>query len=277
MNPMPMKSIAHISDLHLGTEDLQIAEGLRADIEQLQPGLVIVSGDLTQRARRAQFEAAQTYLRRLPAPQLSIPGNHDVPLYDVTRRFLSPYSRFRKYISEELDPMYKDDELLVVGINTARSFTWQNGRISVTQIADMRERLCAVKAPVFKIVVTHHPFIPPPGEENAGIALVGRAALALKVIDKCKVDMLLAGHLHKGYSGDVRTYYPATRRSIIVAQAGTAISRRLRGTPNAYNWITLDREREEISITIRAWDGARFTPSAVVSYWLRESEWRLKE
>lgn len=270
-----MRSIAHISDLHFGTEDGPIADGLRTDLQQLQPSLVIVSGDLTQRARRRQFQSAQSYLRGLPSPQLIVPGNHDVPLYDVLRRFLSPLTRYGKYVNPELDPVYRDEEMLVLGINTARSFTWKNGRIAFEQMAAMKEKLCAVDSPCFKIVVTHHPFIPPPGEADAGIALVGRAAHALEVIDECDVDLLLAGHLHQGYTGDVRTYYPAIKRSVIVAQAGTAISKRIRGTPNAYNFITLDGE--QISISVRTWDGSQFASSAVISYQLRDSEWRPQE
>ena len=269
-----MKIIAHISDLHFGTEDVSVAAALRDDLHSAKPDLVVVSGDLTQRARSRQYQAAQTYLSEIPGPQLIVPGNHDVPLYDVLRRFFSPLGRYHRYISAEVNPVYRDEEMLVVGINTARSFTWINGRISPEQIEAMRTTLQREASALFKIVVTHHPFIPPPGEAGAGIALVGRAARALTVIDEGGVDLLLAGHLHKGYTGDVRTYYPATKRSVIVAQASTAISKRLRGQPNAYNLITL--AGDHISIAVRAWNGTGFAPAALISYRRRESEWRLE-
>jgi 3',5'-cyclic AMP phosphodiesterase CpdA len=258
-----MKTIAHISDLHFGREDPVVAEGLRVDLHRLQPDIVVNTGDFTQRARRRQFQAAAAYMRRLPQPQISIPGNHDIPLFDVIRRFLSPLGRFRRYITPALFPRYVDDELVVLGINTARSLTWKSGRISAEQIEELERVLSAFPASMFKVIVSHHPFIPPPGEAMAGVDLVGRAARALEVIERCGVDLLLAGHLHHGYTGDIRTFYPSTQRSIIVAQAGTAISHRMHREPNGYNFIRL--ERDCIEVTVRRWrEGAFFEISRVV-------------
>lgn len=268
-----MRLLAHISDLHFGTEQAPIAAGLIEDLHAVKPHLVVVSGDLTQRARAAQFRAARDYLKLLPAPQLIVPGNHDVPLYDVTRRFLAPLSRYRKLITPDLAPWFEDDEMAVLGINTARSFTWKSGRISHEQIKGMRGRLENVGRTKFKVVVTHHPFIPPPGEEGASVDLVGRAGVALRVIDHHCVDLLLAGHLHLGYTGDIRAYYPATKRSIVVAQAGTAISRRVRHEPNAYNLISLDGET--LRIEVRVWEQQRFHRSSVIEYGLHKDEWQL--
>ncbi|MDB6115057.1 MAG: hypothetical protein JWQ83_1536 [Lacunisphaera sp.] len=261
-----MKTIAHISDLHFGTERPEVADGLRADLAATPPSLVVISGDLTQRARGGQFAAARDYLAMLPTPQLVIPGNHDVPLFDVTRRFLAPLSRYRKIISEELNPVYEDDELLVAGINTARSLTWKAGRISGEQITMLEARLKATRAR-FKVVVTHHPFIPPPIVEARfeHIDLVGRAVRAMTVLDAGKVDLLLAGHLHRGYSGDTRTQYPAAHRGIISAQAGTAISHRVRGAePNGYNRITLDGDR--VTVEVRIWRERAFVADRKTIY-----------
>lgn len=265
-----MKTIAHISDLHFGTDVPEIAAGLLADLHALAPSLVVVSGDLTQRARRRQFLDAHAYLARLPQPQLTVPGNHDVPLYDVARRFLAPLARYRKIINADVDPVFMDDELFVAGLNTARSFTWQDGRISLEQICLLKTRLAQAGTRI-KIVVTHHPFIPPPG--GAGVQLVGRAAEALIVLDEQKVDLLLAGHLHHGYVGDTRTHYPAAQRAIVAAQAGTAISHRTRDEANAYNVITLDREH--ITIEVRAWTDGAFTSLSTVSYARVGGSWEL--
>jgi 3',5'-cyclic AMP phosphodiesterase CpdA len=270
-----MKCIAQISDLHFGTEDGAIAEALRADLRLHQPSLLAVSGDLTQRARAKQFLAAREFLASLTTPQIVVPGNHDIPLFDVFRRFLSPLGRYRRYISPVLNPCYEDSELIVVGINTARSLTWKSGRISAVQIEEIRRRMCPGGGSRFKVVMTHHPFLPPPGDTEHAIDLVGRAAQALPVLDECGVDLLMAGHLHHGFSGDIRTYYPAATRSIVVVQAGTAISRRIRTEPNGYNLLRLDRTT--IDIEVRAWNGSVFAREKRAVYRLHEKEWVLQK
>lgn len=250
-----------------------MAEALVADVTSHAPSLVVVSGDLTQRAREKQFRAAQAYLARLPTPQLVIPGNHDVPLYDVIRRMFFPLRRYARFISRELDPTYVDDEMIVVGLNTARSLTWKNGRISVDQIEALESRLERAGLRI-KIVVTHHPFLPPPGD--TGIELVGRAARAMTVLDACNVDLLLAGHLHRGYAGDIRTHYPAARRAMIAVQAGTAISHRMRqGEANAYNVITV--ERKHVTIEVRAWNGEAFARLRHTAYDRDDDGWHPRD
>jgi 3',5'-cyclic AMP phosphodiesterase CpdA len=256
-----MRTIAHISDLHFGTVIPEIAEALVTDLQALAPSLVVISGDLTQRARSAQFEAARDFIRRLPQPQLVVPGNHDIPLFDVMRRFLSPLTRYREYIHAEIDPTFADEELFVVGLNTARSLTWQSGRISEEQVIRLQQRLAQAGSRL-KVVVTHHPFIPPP--YGAGIELVGRAALAIPIMSDGHVDLLLSGHLHRGYAGDIRAHYPLARRAIIAVQAGTATSGRTRDEPNAYNVITT--EPDVIKIAVRGWSGREFVPLNLTTY-----------
>ncbi|MEO6696136.1 MAG: metallophosphoesterase [Ignavibacteria bacterium] len=263
-----MRKIAHISDLHFGTVDNEVATGLLKDIELVNPDLVVVSGDLTQRARGGQFKAAKEYLDKIKVEKIIVPGNHDIPLFDIFRRFLFPLTRYKKYITEDLFPFYKDDEIAVLGINTARSFTWKNGRISVDQMQVIKDKLSPVKMPIIEVLVIHHQFIPSPTEN---VSLVGRATLALEVIDECGVDLVLAGHLHHGFTGDVQTYYPG-RRSIIIAQAGTAISKRRRGDPNSYNFITVDEKH--IIVEVRVWNGNAFEKSEEVSYRYDGEKWK---
>ncbi len=265
-----MRKIIHISDLHFGTEEKKIADGLLADINFLNPDLVVISGDLTQRARNNQFKAAKEYLEKINFPKIVIPGNHDVPLFDIFNRFFFPLNRYKKYITENLNPIFVDDEIAVLGINSARSFTWKNGRISIEQIADMQKRLCNIDDNIFKIIVTHHPFIPPPGD--SGIQLIGRSVKALDVIDDCKVDLLLAGHIHHGYNGDIRPYYPSRKRSVISAQAGTAISNRIRNEPNAFNFIIIEPGR--ITIEIKEWNGNEFQKAISTIYTNYNDEWK---
>jgi 3',5'-cyclic AMP phosphodiesterase CpdA len=263
-----MRVVAHLSDLHFGTEIPAVVDGVVADIRELQPSLVVVSGDLTQRARRRQFAAARDFLARLPQPQIVVPGNHDVPLFDVLRRFAAPLVRYRHFINRDVDPTFADEEIFVAACNTARSFTWKNGRISLEQIDGLGRRL-ATAGLRHKILVTHHPFIPPP--HDVGIDLVGRAAKAIPLLDQWNVDLLLAGHLHQGYAGDIRAHYPAARRAVIAAQAGTATSGRTRDEPNAYNVITL--ERRQVVITVRSWNGRAFAPLKSTTYNRQDDGW----
>ena len=266
-----MRRIAHISDLHFGTEDAQIVEALVTEINELNPHLIAISGDLTQRARRHEFAAARAFLNRLTSPTLIVPGNHDIPLYDVGRRFLRPLHRYRRYITHNLSPTFLDDEIAVLGINTARSATWKNGRISLDQIRGVRTALCGPADHRFRIVVTHHPFLPPP--TGVPPQLVGRGPLALQTMQACNVDMLLAGHLHLAYSGDVRTYHLDVKRSILVAQAGTAVSHRRRGEPNAFNVIDVDTATSSVTIRVRVWEGAHFTEKSAQSLVKESDAW----
>ncbi len=264
-----MRKLVHISDLHFGTVEKIIADELLNEIENINPDLVVISGDLTQRGRNNQFNAAKEYLNKIKFPQIVIPGNHDIPLFDIFTRFIFPLKRYKKYISEDLNPLYVDSEIAVMGVNSARSFTWKNGRISVEQISEIEKKLCTIDDEIFKVIVTHHPFIPPPGD--TGIKLIGRSVKALKIIDRCKVDLLLAGHIHNGYNGDIRPYYPSGSRSVISAQAGTAISNRTRLEPNAFNLISI--ENDLIKIEIKEWNGNKFINAKLTSYKKNNEEW----
>ncbi len=264
-----MTTIVHVSDLHFGREDPPLVEALREDIRAIAPTLVAVSGDLTQRARRVQFRAARAWLSALRAPVLVVPGNHDVPLFDVFRRFARPLRRYCEEIAEDLTPFFHSEDLAVLGLNTARSTTWKNGRISVDQMEAMRERLGPLPPRVFKVLVTHHPFMPPPGARSP--ATVGRGLRALVAAEAAGVDLLLSGHLHLGYMGDVRAHHVTLNRSMLVAQAGTAISTRVRGEPNTYNRIDIDPPH--VTIEVRGWTGRGFGTRASARWVKRDGEW----
>lgn len=256
-----MRLIGHLSDLHFGAEDPAVVAALERDLAAQAPHVIVVSGDLTQRARHAQFRAAAAFLARLPQPKVVVPGNHDVPLWDVLRRFARPLHRFRRHIERAEMPEHVDDEVAIVGVNTARSLTWSGGRISLAQIEQLRRRLCALPRGGLRVVVTHHEFVPAPGGTVG--SQVGRAEHALRALEACEVDVLLAGHLHRGFTADSAAHYPAATRAILVVQVGTATSWRRRGEANAWNLLATDGDRLELEV--RSYDGARFVagPRAV--------------
>lgn len=267
-----MRTIAHISDLHFGTVDPAIAEALVQDVAARKPSLVVVSGDFTQRARSEQYRQAAKFLKRLPQPQLVVPGNHDVPLWDVLRRVFRPMEKYRRFISDDLMPIFRDDQMLVVGVNTARSFTQKSGWISGRQLQEIHELTCGAAAGLMKVVVTHHPFIPSPRDPEGDIVL--DAAEALDRLEQCGIDLLLAGHLHLAYHDDIRSHHKSLKRSVLSVQAGTATSTRLRGEPNAYNWITL--VPNQVSVEVRIWNSKAFEQSLITEYERVEHVWQRK-
>ncbi|EWY39174.1 3',5'-cyclic-nucleotide phosphodiesterase [Skermanella stibiiresistens SB22] len=272
------RTVAHISDLHFGRIDPMVVEALVEDLTEQKPSLAIISGDLTQRARRGQFEDARAFLDRLTMPYMVIPGNHDIPNFNLFGRFTDPYRNYKRYISEDLCPVHQDDDLVVVGVNTVRPWIldFAEGRISRSQIKNMHRTLRDAGPERFKIFFTHHPFLPPPDAPET--TLVGRARLALRRLEDAGVDLMLAGHLHKAYNGDIMSHHTKVARSILVAQASTATSTRLRNEPNAYNFITIDGHGDDATVTflVRSWEGARFTPGLRSSYVKKKDRWELQ-
>ena len=246
-----MRIVAHLSDLHFGRLDDSVLPALTRSVRDAEPDVVVVSGDLTQRARRREFAAARRYLDELPSPQIVVPGNHDVPMHDVLSRWLSPLANYRRYINADSEPFYADEEIAVVGINTARSNVIKGGRTNREQVARSCERLEGAGKDITRIIVTHHPFDLPQNE--TGGALVGRADMAMAGFAGCRVDLILSGHMHVSHRSHSATRYRIPGYSAIMVQAGTATSSRRRGELNAYNIIRIERLR--IAIDIMTWDG----------------------
>ena len=256
-----MASIAHLSDVHFGRHDPEVVAALDRLLVERRPDLVVVSGDFTQRARVAQYKEACRWLDGLEQEglaTLAVPGNHDVPLYDVVRRFVRPLHRYRRYIDEELCPWFENDELAVLGINTARSLTIKDGRINREQMALIRERFAEVTPRKVRILVTHHPlFGLPLGEEGALTKVVGRHKPALEAVGEAGVHILLAGHFHRTFSRSAREVVESAGPELVI-QAGTATSTRTRGEElQSFNWIET-RGPTEVELTVEAWEEGGF-------------------
>ena len=225
-----------------------MSEGVLEFIERNRPDLVVLSGDLTQRAKPEQFRQAREFVDRIPVPTLTVPGNHDVPLYRVWERIFNPYGCYRKYFSEELEPVYRDDEMLVVGINTAFGWTIKDGRITLGRLLEVEQLLRATPEAVLKVVVAHHHLIPPP---NFGTQRVlANAYEAIDLFSSAGVDLILSGHLHQAYIGNSEEFYPKGRPPVVILHSGTTTSNRGRGGErerNTCNWIQADGKSMVVS------------------------------
>ena len=228
-----------------------MAETLVEVARRIAPDVVVVSGDLTQRARIEEFEQARDFLAQLPEPRIVIPGNHDVPLFNPYGRFVERLTRFRRYITADLSPAWMDSEVAVFGVNTARSLTWKGGRINARQVEDLRGRLCELPLSVTRVIATHHPF--------------GVARVAFEQWAGCGADLLLCGHLHIAATQVVG-------RAIVV-NAGTAISTRGRGQANSFN-VILIAPQGAVTVTQWEWEGREFVKREDAVFERVEGGWR---
>jgi 3',5'-cyclic AMP phosphodiesterase CpdA len=247
-----MRTLVHLSDLHFGRVNPVVAEVLRQTVSDLRPDILVVSGDFTQRARSGQFRAARAFLDLLPRPQLIVPGNHDVPLHNVIARFFTPLRKFRRHMTDDLQPSYVDEEIAVIGTDTTRSFTIGGGGIRKRELHRIRELLKEIAQSVVRILVAHHPF----DEPHAG-APFGRARPGPEAVEQlaCEgIDIFLTGHLHVTFAGPTAKRYNIGGRSAIIVEAGTATSTRVRGEPNAFNVLRIDRQT--ITVEHLVWDAA---------------------
>ena len=264
-----MRTLLHLSDLHFGRIDPAILTPLVRFIGDVKPDLVAISGDLTQRARTAEFIAAREFLAAIPFPQIVVPGNHDVPLHNLISRFARRLDRYRRYVTSDLQPVYRDEEIVVAGVNTARALTWKDGRINRRQLEKLRATLGELPGRT-KIVVTHHPFDLPAGATGR---VVGRSRLAMKTIADCRVDLLLAGHFHIADTSQTAKRYKMPAYSAILVSSGTSTSTRGRGQPNSFNLIRIDRPN--LTIERRVWrpSSALFDVLSIENFRLSESGW----
>jgi 3',5'-cyclic AMP phosphodiesterase CpdA len=248
------RTLVHLSDVHFGRVDPATVEPLVAAVTEIHPDVVTVSGDLTMRARTAEFLEARAFLDRLPKPQVVVPGNHDVPAYNPYQRFFAGFEKFRMHITDNLSPEWIDDEIAVFGVNTARALSVKNGRLSITQIEELRRRLLGVSHGKVKVVVTHHPLDMP--ESYGSRHLVWRARMAMEWLVACGADLLLAGHHHVTHAISSERRYEIEGHPALVVQAGTATSTRGRGEVNSFNRIVTSPGAIEVEMW--SWDGHQF-------------------
>ena len=262
--------IVHVSDLHFGHHDEALAAGLAADLTSQAPDLVVASGDFTQRGTASEFELARAFLDTLSAPVFAVPGNHDVPGQNILRRLINPYSHYRKYISNELEPFLETKGVALAGLRTTRrlraELNWSHGSIGREQLAGLAETFRTASPAAVKIVVAHHPLMRPETETEKPTRAVRRAAEALEAFSDMGVRLVLSGHFHLSFvrrfeSGITEGIPPGVRGvtalPILVAQASSTISTRLRGEANGYNVIDIDDGL--ITVKVREWRNDAWT------------------
>ena len=258
-----MTRLIHLSDPHFGTDVPGLPEALAAVLRDLAPDATVVSGDLTQRARLHQFDAARRFLAACPMPVLAIPGNHDAPLFNLPLRLLAPWRNWQRGLSLPLEAEVTTPRAIIAGINTANPLVWKDGRIRSAQL-DRLAALFARAGDRRRIVALHHPPEPPEGEPPS----LSGAEQAIRAFADMGVEMLLSGHLHFTHVSPL-----SAAPGILSVQAGTCLSTRTRNDGNAFSLIDLTEDGAAIT-HYRATRDGRFQPDAQTGWTRGTDGWR---
>lgn len=243
-----MSVLLHISDPHFGTERVEVVAALQRLAVELAPECIVLSGDITQRARRTQFASARAFVDALPAPALVIPGNHDIPLFNLWARLRSPYANFQHAFGAALEREWTSPDWHVIAINTTRWWRQKDGEVSLAQVQHVAQRIGQAVPGQVRVVVTHQPMLVTRQHDVRNLLHGHRRAADAWLA--AGVDLLMGGHIHLPY---VRPLRPEQGHRAYVVQAGTAVSRRVRGdVPNSVN--VLRRERGTRSCVAERWD-----------------------
>jgi 3',5'-cyclic AMP phosphodiesterase CpdA len=242
--------LLHVSDTHFGTEREAAMAALQQLAERERPAVLVLSGDITQRATAAQFRRARTWLDGLPVPhRLLLPGNHDIPLVNLLQRFAFPYRRYLRWLQPgSLAPELRVAGFHLIGVKTTRRRRHIDGELSPRQIDAVGERLVAADPASLRIVVTHQPLWVDRADD-----LHNRcrgADLALQRWCAAGADLFLAGHIHWPFVAAL-----PHRHGSWAVNAGTALSHRVRdGVPNSVNLIRLFAGGRDGGCVVERWD-----------------------
>ncbi len=256
-----MTVLLHISDTHFGTEQAPVVEALLRTAHQQRPGLVVLSGDITQRARRRQFESARRFVERLGAvPTLVVPGNHDIALLNLAARVFAPYAGYMKAFGKELEPVLESPHWLVIGLNTTRAYRHKHGELSPDQVIRTAERLRRATPAQLRILIVHHPVVVTLREDHRNRLRMDADTIARW--SEAGADLVLGGHIHLPYVAALHERISGLARPMWAVQAGTAISRRVRpGVPNSVNLIRWGDPLPAGQCVVERWDYSRGTDS----------------
>lgn len=252
-----MTRLLHLSDLHFGAVDDWPAKALPSIAASLGADATVVSGDLTQRARAEQFLAARAFLNRLPGPVLAVPGNHDMPLFNLVRRLASPLAAYTRALGPDVEPALTLAEAVVQGVNSANPLVWKSGRLTEHSAARLTRTFAAAPEGVFRIAVMHHAPVPAADGTPADMAEPSRVLARLA---GAGTDIVLSGHTHMPHAGAA-----AEAAGILFLQVGTAISTRRKTGANDFAVLDLQPGKVTLTPWIAA-EGQDFAPTAPVTF-----------
>jgi 3',5'-cyclic AMP phosphodiesterase CpdA len=260
--------ILHLSDLHFGFHRPSLVEPLLARINRDCSDLVVVTGDLTHRGRPGEYRLAAEFLSRIEAPVMAMPGNHDVPLYNLPVRFLRPFGGYRQAIDADLAPSQQVGGVRVQALNSTDPFAWQRGVLREGEIG----RIIAGLDPLAcNILALHHPLQQLPQVDKK---LAQRAPEALARMAAAGVDLVLSGHLHVWASdGLLALGYP----EILQIQAGTALCARISDGQNEYALLDIAADRVSVTRHIAPMQRDDFNDIDVQDFRRRDGVWQLAD
>lgn len=232
--------IAHLSDPHFGTLRPGVCESLLEVLRELKPDLILLTGDITQRATAAQFREAHAFAQELkPVPTICVPGNHDIPLFSIFGRLFDPYRGFRRHFKYKLEKDHVQGDVVVTGLNSASRWRHVQGHFNLRRV-EKRLTEKSDRAQV-RILAFHHPVdcAKPQDEKN----LLKDAEASMELFGRHGIDLIVGGHIHDPYVSLSNVRYPKTGRNMVIAVAGTCLSSRTRkGAPNSFNLIDVNTE-----------------------------------
>jgi 3',5'-cyclic AMP phosphodiesterase CpdA len=270
-----MRRVVQISDLHFGNNDPSLLTPLRDAIAAINPDVLVVSGDLVEHASKAEFRQARDFLETLPKPRIIVPGNHDLAFYNLAQRALVGLATYKKFITADTAPEYRDDEIAIIGANTSRIWPIRGGSLSSLQLARLEAQFSALPENLMRILVTHHPFDLP--EDQQSRLIVGHARRSIAGLAPF-VDVLLAGHIHLSSSGSTAARYKTQGHALAFVQAGTCVSNRNKGENNSFNSLRIGTgsNGEKATVVERfSWDKRlqSFTRQDSIEYQLGKAGW----
>lgn len=226
-----MIRLLHLSDVHFGAVDDRLLAPMLALAHDLCPDVTVISGDLTQRARPEQFAGARAFIDRLPGPVLCVPGNHDMPLWNLGLRLLAPFAHYRRAFGRDLEPTLTLPGAAIQGVNTANPLVWKSGRLSRLSADRLAASFAAAPKDAMRIAVLHH--APVPGADGTPPDMA-EPSQVLATLAQAGTDIVLSGHTHMPHAG-----FAETAAGILFLQVGTAISTRLKTNANDFALIEL--------------------------------------